>query len=136
MSYEDDELTGDDGILDLVDDEYMRRLYPLEERPFSQAWRRAIGFKRDYRRFFDRQEHRSVSYRGWMPKVAMIKKELDAMPASDAIFLATLVSFYNGDTGGRLLRGLGAQGMSDIAATLDQQRRQILADLLVNYVGW
>ncbi|OBI24307.1 hypothetical protein [Mycolicibacter sinensis] len=136
MSYEDDELVGNDDELNLVDDDYVRRLYPLEERPFSQAWRRAIGFKRAYRDYFDRQEIRSMSYRGWTPRVAMIKKDLDEMPASDAIFLAALVSFYNGDSGGRLLRGLGAQGMSDIAASLDQQRRQILADLLVNFVGW
>ncbi len=136
MTYEDDELAGNDEALRLVDDDYLRRLYPLEERPFSQAWRRAIGLKREYRSYFDREEYRSMSFRGWIPKVATIKRRLDEMPTSDAIFLAALVSFYNGDAGGRLLRGLGAQGMSDIAANLDQQRRQILADLMVNFIGW
>jgi hypothetical protein len=134
MSDEDDELAGNDDDLD--DDEYTRRRYPLEERPFSQAWRRAIGFKYYYRNFFSRDSMQSRSFRGWTPRVALIKKELDGMSASDAIFLAALVSFYNGDTGGRLLRGLGAQGLSDIATGLDEERRQILADLLVNYIGW
>ncbi|MFV8142140.1 hypothetical protein ACNQR7_31630 [Mycolicibacterium senegalense] len=32
--------------------------------------------------------------------------------------------------------GLGVQGLSDIAANLDQERRELLAELLVNYIGW
>lgn len=134
MSTEDDELTGNDD--DLVDDEYMRERYPLAERPFSRAWRRAIGYKYHYREFFALDHMQSRSFRGRPPRVALIKKELDGMAASDAVFLAALVSFYNGDTGGRLLRGLGAQGLSDIVASLDQGRREILAELMVNYVGW
>lgn len=134
MSSEDHELEGNDD--DLVDDEYLLARYPLEERPFSQAWRRAIGVRYHYRRYFQRDHMQSRSYRGWTPNVTMIKKKLDELPSSDAIFLAALVSFYNGDTGGRLLRGLGVQGLSDVAANLDQERREILADLLVNYIGW
>lgn len=134
MSSEDAELDGNDD--DLRDDEYTRSRYPLEERPFSQAWRRAVGAKYQYRTYFQRDHMLSRSYRGWPPKVALIKKQLDEMPSSDAIFLAALVSFYNADTGGRLLRGLGVQGLSDIAANLDQERRELLAELLVNYIGW
>lgn len=114
----------------------MRQRYPLEERPFSRAWRRAIGYKYDYRRFFALDHMHSRSFRGRPPRVALIKKELDGMAASDAVFLAALVSFYNGDTGGRLLRARGAQGLSDIVSSLDQGRREILADLMVNYTGW
>lgn len=58
------------------------------------------------------------------------------MASSDAVFLAALVSFYNGDAGGRLLKGLGASGLGDIASSLDPERREILAGLLVSYPGW
>ena len=47
-----------------------------------------------------------------------------------------MVSFYDGDAGGRLLKGLGASGLGDIASSLDPERREILADLLANYPGW
>lgn len=117
--------------------EFGQRAYPVEERPFSKAWRRAIRFNPSYQDYF-RQTSSLVplSYRAHPPMVAKIKKDLDELPSSDAIFLAALVSFYNGDAGARLLRGLGASGLSDIAASLDQARRGILADLLVNYCGW
>lgn len=134
MSNEDDELTGNDD--DLVDDEYLRQRYPLEDRPFSRAWRRAIGYRYHYREYFGLDHMQSRSFRGRPPLVGLIKKELDGMASSDAVFLAALVSFYNGDTGGRLLRGLGAQGLSDIVSSLDPGRREILAELMVNYVGW
>jgi hypothetical protein len=65
MSAEDDDLDGNDDDLD--DDEYTRRMYPLEERPFSQVWRRAIGFKYYYRDFFHRDSLRPRSFRGWTP---------------------------------------------------------------------
>ena len=52
------------------------------------------------------------------------------------MFLASLVSFYNSDPGGELLRSLGANGLSGIAARLDESRRQVIADLLLAYPGW
>ncbi len=48
-----------------------------------------------------------------------------------AMFLAALVSFYNSDPGGELLRSLGANGLSGIAARLDESRRQVIGDLLL-----
>lgn len=56
--------------------------------------------------------------------------------ASTAVFLAAMVSFFNGDTGGKMLRSLQAAGLSDIAARLDHAQRQVLADLMVAYTGW
>lgn len=134
---EEKELEGnDDEVVDDEFDEYFSKLYPPEERPFSRAWRRAIDSRYYYSSYFDHNSTISGSFRGWTPQVAVIKKELEGMSASDAIFLAAMVSFYNPDTGGRLLRGLGAQGLGDIAASLDEERRQRLAELLVTYIGW
>lgn len=35
-----------------------------------------------------------------------------------------------------MLTKVGAHGLSDLAARLDETRRQVLADLLVSYAGW
>jgi hypothetical protein len=35
-----------------------------------------------------------------------------------------------------MLTQVGAHGLSDLAARLDEARRQVLADLLVSYAGW
>lgn len=43
---------------------------------------------------------------------------------------------YNSEPGGELLRSLGANGLSDIAASLDESRRQVIADLPLAYAGW
>lgn len=136
---------GDNDDEDLVEDEDTRRmweerylrLHPLADRPFSEAWLRAIGlFGERPRYFINSGRPASQSFRAWPPDVALIKKDLEELPSSDAIFLAAMVSFFNGDTGGKLLRGLGASGLSNIAVSLDDERRQLLADLLVRYPGW
>jgi len=82
---EDSFLAGDDDLD--TESEYVLNLYPLEERPFSRAWGRAIGFDPRYRHYFNREGIRTSSYRGWPPNVARIRKELDELPTSDAIFL-------------------------------------------------
>jgi hypothetical protein len=35
-----------------------------------------------------------------------------------------------------MLRERDAEGLSDIAASLDEPRRRVLADLLITYPGW
>ena len=77
-----------------------------------------------------------ISYQSAPPNITEIKKSIETLPAGQAIFLAALVSFYNGETGGKLLRSLQAAGLSDIAARLGHDQRQVLADLLVAYTGW
>jgi hypothetical protein len=77
------------------------RLHPLEERPFSDAWLRGVQFHPRYSVFFQETGHLSSdNYRHWPPNVARIKKELDELPSSNAIFLAAMVSFYNGPVAG------------------------------------
>lgn len=112
-------------------------LHPLVERPFSEAWLRGIGILGEHSRFFhSARVSAQHSFRARPPNVALIKKHLDELSSSDAVFLAAMVSFFNGDAGGKLLRGLGASGLSDIAVSLNEERRQVLADMLVSYPGW
>lgn len=101
--------------------------------PFTKAWTRGIELiGREYFRDIGYQ----APYRARPPYISDIKKSLESLPASTAVFLAAMVSFYNGDTGGKMLRSLQAAGLGDIAARLDNDQRQVLADLMVAYTGW
>lgn len=70
------------------------------------------------------------------PRVDDIDQALGLLSSGEAIFLAAMVSFYNSDTGGEMLKRLGVRGLSDISAGLDEPRRRVIADLLVTYPGW
>lgn len=102
--------------------------------PFTKAWTRGIALVG--REYFRNASHHQVSYQFLPPYVADIQKSLASLPASKAVFLAALVSFFNGDTGAKMLRSLQAAGLSDIAARLDHDQRQVLADLLIAYTSW
>lgn len=101
--------------------------------PFTKAWQRGMKIAGESY-FYDRGY--VTSYRSAPPNVVGIKKSLETLPAGTAIFLAALVSFYNGETGGKMLRTLQAAGLGDISARLNQDQRQVLADLLLAYTGW
>jgi len=59
-----------------------------------------------------------------------------AVDEDAAMFLAALVSFYNSDPAGSSCDPFGANGLSGIAARLDESRRQVIANLLLAYPGW
>ena len=61
---------------------------------------------------------------------------LGVLSSGEAVFLAALYSFFNADAGGKMLASLGANGLGDIAAHLDEARCRVIADLLVSYAGW
>lgn len=73
---------------------------------------------------------------GSLAEVDEIRSAIGWLSSGEAMFLAAMVSFYNSEPGGELLRSLGANGLSDIAASLDESRRQVIADLPLAYAGW
>lgn len=67
--------------------------------------------------------------------VELIDHAIGLMSSGEKRFLATLVSFYNADDGGRLLERVGVRGLADLGG-LDLKRRAVIAALLLNYTGW
>ena len=51
------------------------------------------------------------------------------------MFLSAMVSFYNTDEGGALLKRCQFEGLADLGG-LDLERRKVIADLLLHYHGW
>lgn len=69
------------------------------------------------------------------PDVPLIESSIGVMSHGEQVFLAALVSFYNDETGGRLLQRVGVRGLADFGL-LDTQRRLLLATLIIHYSGW
>ena len=70
------------------------------------------------------------------PDLDMMGRAIGVVSPGEGVFLAVLYSFYNDTDAVPLLKMAGVEGMADIASRLDLQRRQLVADLLVNYTGW
>ena len=73
------------------------------------------------------------------PRIAVIEHRISEISCAEALFVASMVCFYNDKDGSILLRGLveGSDfGIGFIAASLDEDRRRIIADLFANYPGW
>ena len=65
----------------------------------------------------------------------LLNDALDVLSGGQRMFLSAMVSFYNAREGGSMLRRCGFEGLSDLGG-LDLERRQVIADLVLNYSGW
>lgn len=107
------------------------------EQAFFHAWRRGVTIA-GRRWFGDSQTPPDHARTLWdlVPHVGDICASIGVLSCGQALFLAAMVSFYNSEAGGQMLRELGVAGLGDICAGLDEQRRRVVADLLVSYPGW
>ncbi len=110
------------------------------EQGFFEAWQRAVMLSSP-RLFGDGETDPAAAESKWKlrPRVDDIEAVIRQMPSSEAVYVAALVSFYNDDTGGKLLQavvGRNVVGMADIAAALEEPRRRAIADLIISYAGW
>lgn len=107
------------------------------EQAFFEAWRRGVTIA-SRRWFGDGQTPPDNAKSKWdlAPRIDDISASIGVLSSGEAMFLAAMVSFYNSDPGGQMLHDLGATGLSDISAGLDEQRRSVVADLLVSCPGW
>lgn len=111
---------------------------------FLDAWKR--GVKRAGPQYFK-------SKRGWpepkdvdaaedvwqlIPDQKAIEAAMGVLSVGEAIFLATLVGFYNGTWGHCLMQehSGGRLALGDIANRLQLGERKIVADLMMNHTGW
>ena len=69
------------------------------------------------------------------PNMDAIIDAIGTMSSGEKVFLAAMVSFYNAQEGGALLRRVGVFGLADLGG-LDLERRKVIAALILNYTGW
>ena len=69
------------------------------------------------------------------PDMLRANDALGVLSSGERMFLSAMVSFYNAREGGAMLKRCHFNGLSDFDG-LDLPRRQVIADLLLNYSGW
>ncbi|EKB4873195.1 TPA: hypothetical protein I8Y00_001853 [Citrobacter farmeri] len=69
------------------------------------------------------------------PNMLMLNEALGVLSSGQRMFLSAMVSFYNAPEGAAMLRRCGFEGLADLGG-LDLERRQVIADLVLNYSGW
>jgi hypothetical protein len=105
-----------------------------DEAAFLDAWKR--GVKLAGAKFFGDQTGAGESKWDLAPRIDDIHNQIGILSSTEAVFLASMVGFYNSHIGGKMWERQHVRGLADVAAGLDDQRREILADLLLNYPGW
>jgi hypothetical protein len=114
-----------------------QQFFAAAPQAFFDAWRRGVElagpalFGEGTRESFDRAAGK------WdlCPNVDLISEAISVMSSGERVFLAAMVSFYNAEHGGALLKRVGVHGLADLGG-LDLKRRRIIADLLMHYSGW
>ncbi|WP_033482637.1 hypothetical protein [Xanthomonas citri] len=104
---------------------------------FFQAWKRGVEIA-GHQWFGDgTREGLQQAAEKWdlRPNLLMLNYALSVLSGGQRMFLAAMVSFYNEREGGAMLKRCGFHGLADFGG-LDLERRQVLADLLLNYNGW
>ncbi|WP_300719558.1 hypothetical protein [Pseudomonas sp.] len=121
-------------LSDLINAHQQQTLAPEQ---FFQAWKKAILLAGPHYFGIERRSDINMVRSKWdlCPDVPLIESAIGAMSHGEQIFIAALVSFYNDETGGRLLQRVGVRGLADFGL-LDSQRRTLLAHLLIHYSGW
>ena len=121
-------------LSDLINAHQQQALAPEQ---FFQAWKKAILLAGPHYFGIECRSDINMARSKWdlCPDVPLIQSAIGAMSHGEQVFIAALVSFYNDQTGGRLLRRVGVNGMADFGL-LDSQRRTLLAHLLIHYSGW
>jgi len=104
---------------------------------FFHAWKRGVELAGHGLFGNGTREALNLAVDKWdlRPNVPLIKRTIGAMSSGEKVFLAAMVSFYNANDGGALLKRVGVHGLADLGG-LDLERRRIIAALILNYTGW
>jgi hypothetical protein len=95
-----------------------------DETAFFDAWKTGVTIAGP-RYFGDGTYSPATARSKWdlEPRLDDITRSLGVLSSGEAIFLAALVSFYDAGSGGEMLTTVGTDGLSDLAARLDERRR-------------
>lgn len=69
------------------------------------------------------------------PNLLLLNDALGVLSGGQRLFLSAMVSFYNAHEGAAMLKRIGFEGLADLGG-LDLERRQVIAQLVLNYSGW
>jgi hypothetical protein len=113
------------------------RFFAKAPEVFLSAWKRGVALAGSHLFGPGPEANPDLAQTKWdlCPKVQLIGRGLRSMRPLEQLFIAGLVSFYNSEDGGRLLKRSGFRGLIDLAP-FDLPRRAVIAGLILNYTGW
>ncbi|MBV2205756.1 MAG: hypothetical protein KUL87_10070 [Pseudomonas sp.] len=122
-------------IVDLLARE--QRHFACAPTAFFQAWKRGAEIAGPEWFGDGTREglHRAVSIEDLRPDMLSLNDALGVLSGGQRMFLSAMVSFYNSREGAAMLKRCGFEGLSDLGG-LNLERRQVIADLVLNYSGW
>lgn len=104
---------------------------------FFLAWKRGVGIV-GHEWFGDGTREgllRAKTRYDLRPNLLLLNDALRILSSSQGLFLSAMVSFYNVREGAAMLRRCGFEGLADLGL-LDLERRQVIADLVLNHSAW
>ncbi|HSH28982.1 MAG TPA: hypothetical protein VK971_03655 [Thiohalobacter sp.] len=126
-----------------MNDSYLQELnhplndYRIREERFLAAWKRGIHLigpqlflvrAASVEAATDKNELR--------PDSELIEDSIHVISRGQAAFLGAMCSFFNPDWGQKLLSEIGFPNLCDIAAKLDREHAEVIAELFLTYSGW
>ncbi|WP_372166036.1 hypothetical protein [Xanthomonas axonopodis] len=114
-----------------------QRHFTAAPEAFFQAWKRGAELAGPEWFGDGTQEGLQQATSKWelRPNLLAVGDALGVLSGGQRMFLSAMVSFYNAREGAAMLRRCRFEGLADFGG-LDLPRRQVLADLVLNYVGW
>jgi len=112
---------------------------------FLDAWKQAVA-KIGHRFFiakegYDNPESVDQATDKWqlIPRWEYVEEHIGVLSTGEAVFLASVCSFYNGEWSQELFEKNGLNGYASIGDTankLDLDRLEIITELMKNHTGW
>ena len=109
---------------------------------FLAAWKKAVIFAGErlftHHRDYSAPTSIDEATDKWqlIPNYEVIETYLKTASTGEALFVAVLYSFYNGDDGCAMYQDLGYHGLGDIAYRLEYEQLQIVTELMRYHTGW
>lgn len=104
---------------------------------FLAAWMRGVALAGASYFFVEVPYVAEATHRNQLcPNYALVEDAIGRVSAGQGAFLAAMYSFFNAEDGQRLLARAGYPNICDLAAKLEGQHAEIVAELFLNYHGW
>jgi len=104
---------------------------------FLAAWKRGVAFAGESYFLVETPSVAEASHRNQLrPNYALVEDAVGRVSSGQGAFLAAMYSFFNAEDGQRLLARAGYPNLCDLAAKLEGEHAEIVAELFLNYHGW
>ena len=71
-----------------------------------------------------------------IPNINAMAERVNVCSVGEGVFMAAVISFYNGETGENFMHQFQMFGLGDIAGRLDLDEVDIITRLMFNHTGW